>query len=326
MMTLLRGPLLLCLAAAAVAAAAAPTLEIEVLGPGTSAADPVYGTTVQLRFTCSSTDAAACGPFVRVDRSDGVSDTAPFVRIADEAFSFTWAPKFPTYYQPKNGPTTFYFGGAVDNRPVPIVASGYSAEYNGTRLTPNSTAVTIFYDVSYESSVFGMAIEDLGPGTARLTLLPENSSAHLSRFDTSRFDRFVLGFNLPTSPPQYQSSGAYREESASGSIVVSFQQPGVHCYGATPSFLGRVGGSSAGGVYDGRPSLHPTALVLAGPGGGTNNQTIPADFAGAVHHLKPLPTLHQFCIIENNLTVFSGSQLRIPLCRPNPKTECDSFY
>jgi hypothetical protein len=209
----------------------------------------------------------------------------------------------------------------VDNRPVPIVASGWSAEYNGTQLTANSTPVTIYYDVSYEDSVFGMAIEDISPGTARLTLEPKNSSAHLRRFDTSRFDRFVLGFNLSASPPQFQSSGVYRQESAAGSIVVSFQQPGVYYYGATPSYQGRVGGSSAGGVYDGRPSLHPTALVLAGPDGGTNNQTIPADFAGAVHHLKPLPTPRQFCIFEKNLTVFSGSQLRIPLCRPDPAME-----
>jgi hypothetical protein len=366
-MLLLRGAALgLCLVATAASAPA--LLEIEILGPGASKADPVYGTTVQLGFKCSGGGgsvaalslpagglaAAGCGSFVRVDRTDGVSDTAPFVRIADEAFSFTWAPvsfspaqplparpsgfytllrfaavnplldllqKFPTYYRPKNGPTTFYFGGAVDNRPVPIVASGWSAEYNGTRLTANSTSVTIYYDVSYEDSVFGMAIEDLSPGTARLTLQPENSSAHLSRYDTCRFDRFVLGFNLSASPPQFQSSGVYRQESAPGSIVVSFQQPGIYYYGATPSYQGRVGGSSAGGVYDGRPSVHPTALVLAGPDGGTNNQTIPVDFAGAVHHLKPLLTPRQFCLFERNMTVFSGSQLRIPLCRPDPKME-----
>ena len=249
------------------------------------------------------------------------SHQPPSQSIKTLCWSVLLLQKFPTYYQPKNGPTKFYFGGAVDNRPVPIVASGWSAEYNGTRLTANSTSVTIHYDVSYEDSVFGMAIEDLSPGTARLTLQPENSSAHVSRFDTSRFDRFVLGFNLSASPPQFQTSGVYRQESASGSIVVSFQQPGVYFYGATPSFHGRVGGSSAGGVYDGRPSVHPTALVLAGPDGGTNNQTVPADFAGAVHHLKPLPTPHQFCIFEHNLTVFSGSQLRIPLCRPDPKME-----
>ena len=99
-MLLLRGVLWLYLVAPA---AAEPALEIEILGPGTSKADPVYGTTVQLRFKCSSGGgrgsaaaggpaATGCGSFVRVDRTDGVSDTAPFVRIADEAFSFTWAP------------------------------------------------------------------------------------------------------------------------------------------------------------------------------------------------------------------------------------------
>ena len=95
-MLLLRGAALgLCLVATAASAPA--LLEIEILGPGASKADPVYGTTVQLGFKCSGAGAgglaaAGCGSFVRVDRTDGVSDTAPFVRIADEAFSFTWAP------------------------------------------------------------------------------------------------------------------------------------------------------------------------------------------------------------------------------------------
>ena len=63
-MLLLHGALVWqCLVAAAAAELA---LEIEILGPGASKADPVYGTTVQLRFKCSSGTgggpaAAGCG-------------------------------------------------------------------------------------------------------------------------------------------------------------------------------------------------------------------------------------------------------------------------
>ena len=39
-------------------------------------------------------------------------------------------------------------------------------------------------------------------------------------------------------------------------------------------------------------------------------------FAGKVVRLPALKVAHQFCIIETNLTAFSGSQIRIPLCRP----------
>lgn len=40
------------------------------------------------------------------------------------------------------------------------------------------------------------------------------------------------------------------------------------------------------------------------------------NFAGTVHHALPLRTPHQFCLFERNLTIFSGVQVRLPLCRP----------
>ena len=82
---------------------------------------------------------------------------------------------------------------------------------------------------------------------------------------------------------------------------------------------GRAGRCTAGGEYDGRPSTHPAALVVAGPDGNTGNQTIPAGFAGTVHRLPALPTPHRFCIVDPNVTLFAGAQLNIPLCRPDPK-------
>ena len=113
--------------------------------------------------------------------------------------------------------------------------------------------------------------------------------------------------------------------------MLTFQEPGVYYYGVTPTFQGRAGGASAGGVFGSctpvknaapavggkcEPATHPTALVVTGPGGETGNQSVVPGFAGATHHLRPLRTRHQFCIFETNLTVFSGAQIRLPLCRP----------
>jgi hypothetical protein len=111
------------------------------------------------------------------------------------------------------------------------------------------------------------------------------------------------------SPPEFKTSFFFHQESASGSIILTFQQPGIYYYGARPSFDGRPLQSTAGGMFDGAPSTHPTALVVTGPGGETGvNQTLPAGFAGDVVNLPRLKTSHQFCITEQNLTVFRGAK------------------
>ena len=70
-----------------------------------------------------------CPPWVRVDRTDGVADTTPFVRVTDEQYTFTWAPTFPYFFKPSWGVNTFGFGGAPNDAPVTIVASGWSDRY-----------------------------------------------------------------------------------------------------------------------------------------------------------------------------------------------------
>lgn len=141
-----------------------------------------------------------------------------------------------------------------------------------------------------------------------------------------RFDRFVVVTTTgadgteSTPIPQFTTSYFYHEESQDQSIVVALQQPGIVYYGATPSFCGREGACTAGGVYDGKPSLHPLALVLAGPTG-VSNVTVPPGFAGTVHTMQPLRTPHQFCILHPNVTMFSGGKLYVPLCRPDPAVE-----
>jgi hypothetical protein len=263
---------------------------------------------------------------VRIDRLDGVADSTPFVRAVDEGYTFSWAPTFPHYFKPEWGIHTFPFGGSAEGHPISIVASGISAKYNGTTLTPNSTAVTIFYDSAFQKSVSTLEVENTGPGSVRLSL---RNAAAPGPFGTIRFDRYFPS-NLTATPPQFAPDFFFNQHSSTGSIMQTFQEPGVYYWGVTPTFQGRAGGASAGGVFDScdpngnaivdgqacAPITHPTALVVHGPNGEDGNQTIVANFAGAVHHVQPLQTKHQFCIVERNLTVFSGAQVRLPLCRP----------
>ena len=92
--------------------------------------------------------------------------------LCSESMSGSWAPRFPTWFKPAWGPQWFSFGGSVDNKPIPIVASGWTDRYNGTRLTPNSSAATIVFSTAYERSAWDLGVESLGPGTARLTIAP----------------------------------------------------------------------------------------------------------------------------------------------------------
>lgn len=149
-----------------------------------------------------------------------------------------------------------------------------------------------------------------------------------------RFDRFVqvdgidnvgdsdlaTGGSLSGQPPLFTTAYFAHQESESGTIRLAFQQPGIYYYGATPSYQGRAGRCTAGGEYDGRPSPHPTAIVVAGPHGEVN-ASLPSGFAGPVHHTLPLASPHQFCIINNNITLFSGCKAYVPLCRPDAKQE-----
>jgi hypothetical protein len=329
--------LLLYLCNQAVAAPpGAPAVSLSIVGAGTSKADPVLGATVQLKVACGAADAAAaaaaaaavtaaCPPWVRIDRVDGVADSTPYVRLVDEGYTFTWAPTFPKFIKPEWGVHTFAFGGSPADTPIAIVASGWSAEFNGTALAPNSTALTIYYSTAFEGSKSSMVVEDLGPGSVRLTL---ESAAAVPQFGTIRFDRYFAS-NLTASPPQFAADFFFNQHSGTGSIVRTFQEPGVYYWGVTPTFEGRAGGATAGGVFAScgkqkfsaghqacEPATHPTALVVTGPNGEDGNQTVVPGFAGTVHHVKKLRTEHQFCIFERNLTVFSGVQVRVPLCRP----------
>jgi hypothetical protein len=262
--------------------ASTSTISLSIVGPGTSPAEPALGTTVLLNVSCADDDGSAlvCPPdmWVRIDRLDGVADSTPYVRLVDEGYTFTWAPTFPHYFKPAWGPHTFPFGGSAGGAPIGIVGAGVSARYNATVLTPNSSAVTIHYSKAFENSESSMVVEDLGPGSVRLAL--HNTAA--PRFSTVRFDRYFPS-NTTVSPPQFAVDFFFNQHSGTGSIVRTFQEPGVYYYGVTPTYEGRAGGSSAGGVFGScggqkfseptsagcQPTTHPTALVVKGPDGET---------------------------------------------------------
>ena len=81
---------------------------------------------------------------------------------------------------------------------------------------------------------------------------------------------------MPSGPPKerpaeaspgFASSYFYHQESASGALTLTFQQPGVYYYGATPSWQGRAAQCTAGGEYGSATApaaTRPVALVVAG--------------------------------------------------------------
>ena len=62
--------------------ALSPPPKLHIIGAGNSSASPTYGSSVDLFFECSQ---GLCPPWIRIDRTDGVADTSPFVRVIDEA-------------------------------------------------------------------------------------------------------------------------------------------------------------------------------------------------------------------------------------------------
>lgn len=66
----------------AVAPAPAPLISLTILGPGNTSSNPSFGAKIRLAVECTGGD-GACPSWVRIDRTDGVADTAPFVRVVE---------------------------------------------------------------------------------------------------------------------------------------------------------------------------------------------------------------------------------------------------
>jgi hypothetical protein len=83
-----------------------------------------------------------------------------------------------------------------------------------------------------------------------------------------------------------------------------------------------IGGSnSAGGtgtLFVQTAATTPVAILAYGSDGRTGNDTLPAGFAGQTFDLPaPIVGEYQFCLTTNNVTIFAGAKVFLPLC-PNP--------
>ena len=317
---------------AAPAAPDPPT--VAIVGPGASARSPVYGSSVVLAISGSAS-------WVRLDRPDGVAEIATgpgdgsgrgWMTVADESVSFEVATTFPVWARPSWGSFRLFFGGAANNRSVDIVASGWSGNgVNATRVTANSSALTIHYSTACRAARSTMRAENIGPGAVRLSTSGPPSAtgcamtqvAYLS-YVPSATDH-PPGCRLCSRPNQFNSWNNLRVEAGDRnfSYTLRYASSGIFYWGAAPSCHGRMMALTAGGHlgFDGEPATHPTALVVADAEGRVD-ATLPANFAGEVFHVTPLaPSANRsgFCLTLTRLTVFSGVGVNFPLCTNSPE-------
>jgi hypothetical protein len=135
-------------------------------------------------------------------------------------YTFTWAPTFPYFFKPQWGINTFGFGGSADGvGPVAIVASGWTDQYNGTMVSSNSTALSIYYSTKFESSTSTLTVVDLGPASARLTL-KNDAVGVVGKFDTVRFDRYFQNMTTPAGAgaPTFKPSFFFNQHSGTGAL------------------------------------------------------------------------------------------------------------
>jgi hypothetical protein len=288
---------------------AGPTLSI--VGPGSTAADPTYGSTATI-VVASDSDGSALvprsrRPWIRLDRPDGVAETGTgsdgdnsglgWMTIADEMASFESALAFPVWMRPDWGPFRLFFGGAANNRSVEVVASGWSTNGpNATQLTENSSVLTIHYSTACRQAKAVMEAVSLGPGKVRLSVsnLKTDTLAASCPVTQTAFFAYTPSSK---SPGMFDYLYPARVESDRNfSHVFGWAHPGIYYYGAAPSSRGRMMSLTAGGEYNTVLGTHPMALVVAtadgrvfNATGGIDGATIPPGFKGEVVHVIPLP-------------------------------------
>jgi hypothetical protein len=238
--------------------------------------------------------------------------------VADESVSFEIPAAFPVWMRPSWGTFRLFFGGAANNHSVDVVASGWSDNgVNATRLTPNSSALTIHYSTACRATESTMHVESLGPGTVRLsTSGPPSTTCAITQM---AYLSYVPDATDPTKFPSWNLPRV--EADRNFSYVLRYATSGIFYWGAAPSCQGRMMALTAGGHlgYDGESATHPTALVVADAEGRVD-ATLPANFTGAIFHVTPLAPSDNysgFCLTLTNLTVFSGVGVNFPLCKTN---------
>ena len=296
-------------------AAPAPQLHLWCDEPCTLA-QPLQGSRAMATVTWGDGGGSSSPPppWVRLDRADSVDDNWVYgqrwprwSKTSDGSFGFDWLAGTRRY----NGST---YG-------LTVVASGWSARYNGTRLTPNSSNATVFYTRDYWNTLAELEVEDTGqPAAVRLRGVPGkgvNSSSTwpkgLEWAEVCSFEVYALD-PVPKYKPKlnFQSVPGLHQTSRSCEINVTFGKPGVWYWGVEGIRHGEnQQSSSAGGNWD-HPREHPTAVVIPFLNG--SHPPLPDGFIGSVHVVQPLRTPTQFCIIQSHVSVFPSAALKIPVC------------
>ena len=171
-----------------------PPLELSIVGPGASVADPAFGEVVTLAVGgCGDSSTRPVGAATGGSRSGSIGSSGgsssgsgstcpPWVRVerADVGALHGPAHASPVFQPTAVGNFAWKFGGKSDNAPVPIVASGWSSKYNGTRLTANSSVILAHYVVTRQQWPTRLEVQPRGPGSARITVVAANSSEPLT--------------------------------------------------------------------------------------------------------------------------------------------------
>lgn len=132
-----------------------PAPQLELGCGGCTPENPLQGAMATATVTFAGRGAVTSPAWVRLDRCDDHDDNSiwteyfPRVVPAGATFDFSWL----------QGSTS---------TSITVTASGWSARYNGTRLTANSTNATVFFSFAYRSSISLLEVESPIAGTAAL--------------------------------------------------------------------------------------------------------------------------------------------------------------
>ena len=288
---------------------------------GCTAQRPFQGNRATARVEFAAASGAGSPPaWIRLDRCDSVDDNTFYhtwwprwAKATDGSFEIDWLHATPPALPPP-------CAGCPGAGRLTVVASGWSARYNGTRLTANSTNQSVYFSFSYWDSLSQLEVRDAGPGSVHLKAKAGagvNSSAadRAAWADTCQFRQYKLDSSRKYAPKlNFVADPGFHQTAARCSINVSFSKPcAVSYFGVTGARNGisqQV--ASAGGDWD-HACEHPTAIVTPCLNG--TLPSLPAGFGGPVHRTQPLRTAHQFAIISPELTVFAGSQIKLPIAK-----------
>jgi hypothetical protein len=281
-------------------AAPAPKLQLDCAG--CSKERPLQGNEATAAVTVADNVA-----WVRLDRIDAAASD-----------NTIWQEYFPRWAPAKGGSFSISWlqGSKVDGRnenQLTVVASGWSARYNGTRLTPNSSSATIWYSFDYRASTSTLDAINVGPGAVRLVGQPgtgvaNGTNAHWA--DACTFNAYELDTSGQFKPPQLNFKPQFGNHQDSPghrcAINLTFTTPGIWYYGlqAHRSGLSQESSSACTVPPWDNPCDHPLALIIPFRNG--SKPALPSGFAGRQHTVLPLRTAHQFCIIERQVTAFVG--------------------